>query len=213
MYSTVEVRWFIPGSIPPEVTTWFHREELRTFAEPARVDYYLHLRDTDGLGIKLRQGQIEVKQRQGQLGQVQFARWASGLVEQWRKWSFSLVGAGYDFSHQPAPAAAWLGVKKERWLRTYRLTDNWQVVPASLDAPGPGCDLELSQVQVGSRTWWSLCLEAFGGETKLEQNLLLVASHVLETTSSSSPLLTVEQSCGYPHWLCSVGEGIDQALA
>ena len=207
MYSTVEVRWFLPGPVPLEVSTWFHRDRLKSFAEPERVDYYLCLNDTDGLGIKLRQGQIEVKQRNRQLGLIQVARQAQGLVEQWRKWSFGLVGAGYDFSHQPVPAAAWLAVKKERLLRTYRLTDSWQVVPASLDSPGPGCDLELSQIWIGSEVWWSLCLEAFGEEASLEQNLLLVASHVLET--SKSPLLVAEYSCGYPRWLQTLGEIVD----
>lgn len=203
MYPTVEVRWFMPGPAPAEVSDWFHREQPKSFAEPERVDSYLRISDTDSLGIKLRQGRIEVKQRTRQLGLVQLHRQAKGLVEQWRKWSFSLVGAGYDLSQQPEPAGAWLAVKKERLLRTYRLTANWQVAPAALDASGPGCDMELAQVTVGEKVYWSLCFEAFGEEAKLEQNLLLVASHVLETTRP--PRLPAERSFGYPRWLQELG--------
>jgi len=202
MYSTVEVRWFLPGLIPPEVSDWFHRNQPKSFAESERVDYYLRITDTDSMGIKLRQGRIEVKQRYRELGLLQLHLQARGLVEQWRKWSFSLVGAGYDLSQQPEPAGAWLAVKKERLLRTYRLSANWQVVPAALDASGPGCDMELAQVTIQDQPWWSLCFEAFGEEVKLEQNLLLVASHVLE--SSRPPLLAAECSFGYPHWLRSL---------
>lgn len=202
MYATVEVRWFMAGPVPPEVSDWFHRDQPKSFAEPERVDYYLNISNSDSLGIKLRHGRIEVKQRYRELGLVQLHRKAKGLVEQWQKWSFSLVGAGYDLSRQPEPAGAWLAVKKERLLRTYRLTANWQVVPASLDASGPGCDLELAQVTVGEERWWSLCFEAFGEEVKLEQNLLLVASHVLETTRP--PVLAAEHSFGYPRWLQEV---------
>lgn len=204
MFQTMEVRWFQPESIPPSVSTWFQQIHPKSFVEPGRVDHYLLVNDADSLGIKLRQGRIEVKQRCGEFGAIRLHRRVRGVVEQWQKWSFGLVGSGYDFSHQPVPAAGWVGVHKERWLLTFRLTHDRQVVPAKLDAPGPGCDLELSQVKAGSNVWWSLCFEAFGQQVaSLEETLLCVASHVLER--SDPPTLMEEASFGYPRWLSIMG--------
>lgn len=63
MYPTAEVRWFHRGKVPLDVMAWF----LRLHGEPEepghRVDYYLRLSDADALGIKLRDGRIEIKTR------------------------------------------------------------------------------------------------------------------------------------------------------
>ncbi|MGD8968471.1 MAG: hypothetical protein PVI07_13255, partial [Anaerolineae bacterium] len=58
---------------------------------PAREDHYLRLSDTYALGIKLRQGRIEAKQRVRRPGVVRFHERVTGIVEHWRKWSFQLA--------------------------------------------------------------------------------------------------------------------------
>ena len=69
MFATAEVRWFYEGAVSPEVLEWFEQGELTPEEQPYRVDYYLRLSDRDSLGIKLREGRIEVKQRHRQHGE------------------------------------------------------------------------------------------------------------------------------------------------
>ena len=93
MFPSVEARWFYDGTIPPRVLRWF-REYQGSLEGPAhRVDYYLRLADGDSLGIKVREGRLEIKQRHRTYGMVEFHERATGLVEHWRKWSFQLAQA------------------------------------------------------------------------------------------------------------------------
>jgi hypothetical protein len=167
------------------------------------VDRYLRIVTGDAVGIKLRQGRIEVKQRQRQFGVIRFHQGVAGLVEHWRKWSFPLAETDGTLSNLIHPAASWIGVQKSRQLRSYRLTDDQQVVAVSTRAAlVQGCDLELTQVGVGERAWWSLALEAFGEESTLYENLLAVAQQVL--THDARPPLAAENSFGYPRWLTGI---------
>ena len=61
--STTEVRWFRRGSIPQSVRQWFSTLGRQPEFQPPRLDYYLRLLDGDALGIKIREGKVEVKQR------------------------------------------------------------------------------------------------------------------------------------------------------
>ncbi|NIV28827.1 MAG: hypothetical protein GWN58_04720, partial [Anaerolineae bacterium] len=63
MYPTLEARWFMRGSIPHEVREWFARGEPAPIHEPPRMDHYLRLQRSNALGIKLREGRLEIKQR------------------------------------------------------------------------------------------------------------------------------------------------------
>ncbi|MFN2285080.1 MAG: hypothetical protein ACK2UQ_11710, partial [Anaerolineae bacterium] len=71
MFPTVETRWFYPGIIPSDVLAWYHYGERAPEAQPTRIDYYLRLSDHGDLGIKLREGRIEIKQRAKQYGAQQ----------------------------------------------------------------------------------------------------------------------------------------------
>jgi hypothetical protein len=196
MYPTVEVRWFYRGAIPPAIVDWFGRGE----GQPARIDYYLHLSDGGGLGIKLREGRIEVKQRSREYGVVSFGQRIAGRVEAWRKWSYPFIEGRADLEQMASPAASWIGVRKERVLRKYQLTaDNRLFVVRAGEYPARGCNLELAAIHVGDEAWWSLAFEAFGEEATLRENFGLVAGHVF--ASPDPPVLEAERSHGYPRWL------------
>ena len=204
MFPSMEVRWFYRGTVPAEVAEWFYLGTSQPEEQPPRVDYYLCLLKVDGLGIKVREGRLEVKRRQRQHGILRFDEQAAGLVEHWRKWGFELPRAAGKLSDSLMPSSGWLGVKKERQLRKYRAAGNDRLVPvAAGEYPERGCSLELSSLQVRGQDWWSLCFEAFGDESSLREILLLVMEQVL--AGEGVPFaLEAKASYGYPRWLASL---------
>jgi hypothetical protein len=165
VFPTVEVRWFYQGAVSSEVLEWFEQGERAPEEQPCRVDYYLRLSDRDSLGIKLREGRIEVKQRHRQYGVFRFHDRVTGLVEHWRKWSFELSEGAGNLTSTIVPASCWIGVTKRRKLRRYRLTGNKKIVavPVGLQS-GLRCNLELTRIIVDETEWWSLGFEASCGE-------------------------------------------------
>lgn len=207
MFPTVEVRWFYEGRVPPDVLTWFQGGGCGPEEPSCRVDHYFRLPDRDSLGIKLRQGRLEIKRRCHDWGVVRFHKSVAGRVEHWRKWSLELARAEEDLAGLAAPSSAWIAVRKERRLRTYRLVSGGAgmdraarvvAVDAESDAD-PGCDWELTTVNVGDRTWWSVCFEAFGEESVLRETLVGVAGHVLG--GGVPRAFDAAHSYGYARWL------------
>ena len=204
LISTVEVRWFFQGKIPRQVQAWFHGGLGQLTPAQARVDHYLRIAEGDALGVKLREGRIEVKQRQRLLGAMPLQARVSGIVEHWRKWSFPLTRRTGPALDTPVPALGWVGVHKERQLSRYRLTGDGKLVAMSpARYPEQGCDLELTAVRVRGREWWTLALEAFGPSSSVCENLQRVAEVVFGT--GDSPTLDATDSYGYPRWLELVG--------
>ena len=204
MFPSLEVRWFCGGSTPAEVVEWFGGGERTPEEEPQRVDHYLRLGDTDALGIKLREGRLEIKQRYCQQGVVRFHEHVTGVVEHWRKWSFLLTETGGGLADTLTPLSSWIGVQKERRLRKYQLTEDGRLVaiPAG-EYPERGCAAELTTIQVGAQEWWSLGLEALGEESSLAETLTLTARHVL--AAGYLPFFfDTTHSYGYPRWLALV---------
>jgi hypothetical protein len=200
MFPTMEVRWFYQGVIPPKVATWFQQAAHPPVEEPRRVDYYLRLEEERALGIKLREGRVEIKQRFHEGGVVRFQEQAAGVMEGWGKWSFPLAETeGWPASGVGA-SPAWIGVQKERKLRRVRLTgDREMVAIPPAEWPERGCDFELVRIRVRGQEWWSVCFESFGDPSSLLENLLLTAKRIL---GDGTPLpLEAESSYAYPHWL------------
>lgn len=205
MYPTLEVRWFLTGLTPAAVREWFSGLDGPFEDQPFRTDHYLRLPDAGDLGIKWREGRLELKQRQGTRGLMTFNGVAAGKVEHWRKWSFELAEAGQDLAEMLRPAEAWTAVSKARRLRRYRPGDGDEMVPVALgEFPAAGVEVELSAVQVGEAHWWSVAFESFGRESDLETGLLSTIELVLE--QGEPPALPGSQSCGYPAWLQEVAD-------
>ena len=68
MLITAEIRWFLRGTLPAEVSRWFEGVCGNATRYPPRVDLYLALPETDTVGVKLREGLLEVKRKDGDLG-------------------------------------------------------------------------------------------------------------------------------------------------
>lgn len=201
IFTTAEVRWFFAGTVPETVMAWFGAQVCAALAQPPRTDFYLRLDDDDSLGIKLREGRIEVKRREGESSWVQFGEQAIGRVESWRKWPFELADVQDGVDEQ------WVGVWKSRRWCLFEVGENGRISLASgsiiLEA---GCACELTEIHLAGSAefWWSLGLEAFGGTAvQRTERLQWVAKNFL--TQPGAPLLPAEQSYSYPKWLQIVG--------
>lgn len=204
MYLTMEVRWFYPGPLPGQIVDWLHTPGCLPAAQPPRVDHYLSLPSQPTLGIKLREGHVELKARLGNARKVEMGPGVAGMMAPWRKWSFPLAFAasseGAPLEQLLVPASSWIAVEKERLMQRWQLDGGLEAAPVRLGAPVvQGCEFELSQVRAGGEEWWSACFEAFGPESGLERALLSTAAKVL---GPGCPLnLDVEHSLSYPAWL------------
>ena len=201
MFSSVEVRWFYPGKVPTQVQRWFDQDN-KLDPLPERTDFYL--RYTGGsLGVKLRQGYIELKQNTQHYGPVRFHQSVQGQVEGWQKWSIPVVEES-GIVDSVRGNTAWLGVLKQRCLRMFAL--NRKIKEISPDVyPELGCSWEITKVSLSDRSdiWWTVAYEAFGESQNLKDLLFDVIAHTINSTQLS---LQIESSSGYPAWI----QGLDK---
>ena len=196
---TAEVRWFRQGKIPAKLRSWFRKLAAKVEPQPLRIDHYLLERDTDALGIKFRDGRVEVKQRQGERRLTSFGPGWDGYVESWRKWGFPLADAqrrGRDFESFDN----WVAVHKKRRVIAYSVSPKGKLIALPGDAGGEsGCSVELAQVRITRTMWWTLGFEAKGHPENLESTLEQVACAVLG--GSAPPVFELTDSISYPGWL------------
>ena len=199
MFPTIELRWFCEGAAPPAgVREWFRTLGRAEIQQP-RVDYYLHLADEPALGIKVREGRLEIKKRTRAYGAATIRPGVGGVIEGWRKWSFELarVEAGRDIGIDDG--SPWLPVLKARKLLRFAVIGDRHFLLRVQVRPERGCEVELTSVSVGANRRWTVGLEAFGAHSATMGDLLAVASRIFE--AETAPSLTVPDSYGYPAWL------------
>lgn len=202
MWPTAEVRWFGRGEVPQQVGTWLRAHGLQLHARTPRTDHYLRLPDVTSLGVKLREGRIEVKQAAGPAAETRFGPRAAGICQRWRKWSFPLL-PGHEASIALSPNC-WVPVRKRRDLLCLELGADGSLRSLPEEAaPAWGCLLELAGLETRGARWWSLAFEAFGGEALIDGTLYAVAGRLLE--GEAAPVLEVATSWSYPHWLSRIG--------
>ncbi len=199
-YPTLEVRWFRRGTVPSGVLAWFLQCDPEPERGLPRIDHYLPILRGAAVGIKLRDGSLEIKRLRRELGLVHVHAGVSGVLEEWHKWRFTL---GPDDANDPGgerPTSPWIAVAKERLSRRYEVTDSGQVARmAPLHVGGTGGNLELTDVGALGQHWWTISVEAFGPEASLRQAFSLVAERVF--ADGGPPGLDSADSYGYPRFL------------
>lgn len=202
MFPTVEVRWFLRGEVPSDILGWFQNQGHAFEDQLPRDDFYLLLEDGESLGIKLREGRIEIKQRHGQPEIAKFGKHTFGWVEHWIKWSFVAHETDNYLARISELNNWWIGVRKERKLRTYQVLEGGTLTGvSSSELIESGCGWELARINYlrAEDPWWSLGFEAFGKGSNLWDTLSLVTDSILKF--EDAPVFTVEDSFGYPRWL------------
>lgn len=199
MLTTAELRWFYPGKLPEVVAEWFGQDQLGYLA-PAeeREDIYLYVPESDFVGIKLRQGRLEIKWRKAELGTLQFGK-VSGKAEKWAKW---LCEDPSNESFQPQEVVekkAWVSIKKMRTQRKYQISPDQIIIAIPVNESGDRtCSVEITQLEINSNFWWSLAFEASITDESPINNLKPVAEWIFNTYPGK---LQTENSYAYPTWL------------
>jgi hypothetical protein len=209
---TVETRWFTRGVVPADIPAWFAALPGDAEDQPLRRDLYLQPVADGGLSVKLREGGLEIKQRQETLGRFRFGPSATGLVERWTKWRFPLDETFNHWQSILDGGRSWQNVDKKRWLKHYRLDETGaiQVMPYQLLVQETGSQafhLELANLRVGDQRWWTIAYEVAASEQPVSESLRSIAAQHLSEWQPGQ--LSISNSCGYPQWLAARVQSID----
>lgn len=192
-FETAEVRWFYPGTCPPQLRDWFESSGGTSAAEQ-RTDRYLALGGRSDLGVKLRGvGLLEMKMRTADHGFTTFSKSVTGRVEEWAKWSFRLAdnGEGGD----------WLNVEKRRRVRTYIVDEfTGRVSPGEpFQRADEACHSELVDIRLEDAHYWGLGFEAVGrGHGQAPSVLAAGIAAFLSDTPLTTGEFRAPDSCSYP---------------
>jgi hypothetical protein len=204
-FTTAEIRWFQPGPIPPPLRESDLLRGASLLRNAARTDHYLLLDQAETVGIKLREGRLEVKHLLSGPKAAVLLPEVAGWFGLWRKWGFVLPASESDaIAHSPL----WLPVKKTRYLWSCDLSrGHIRLIGVDTTRPVTGCHLEITEVWVRTQLWWTLALEAWGTPETDPQQLyrLLNATTTRALSTLSVRDLPSQDSFSYPAWLKSLG--------
>lgn len=213
MYHSGEMRWFFRNGPRAEVEGWFSTCSTAV-SEPVRTDTYVILPRCTTAGVKMRQGNIEVKAQTRPAALVDLSARVSGYQDAWVKWSRPTIDPG-DFLAAPSTPERWAYVEKSRTLRLLSLENAKpvEIEPGSRHLQA-GCQAEKTDLRVlileagpapcksdweKAEHWWSLSLEAFGPPARVGDLLHRAAEHWLARAFPAA--LRAEDSMSYPTWL------------
>lgn len=197
MIETAEIRWFIKGEMPKEVFAWFDGYDDFPASTQTRTDHYLRLPGTM-IGIKIREGLIEHKQKGDGVGEFWGDGVCSGNMEQWQKWSFPLNDDTAIAEMLSTYPESWLEITNERSLRILILDKEGYVKSTSYEeVSGTAVGWELTKITIEGvgKSWWTIGFESFGRDNELKETLIRVCNTIL----TDCPLALVEENCySYP---------------
>lgn len=204
MFVSAEIRWFWPDSPPPEFKQWFLSSAAHPYAAgggawPPRRDVYLYDPEQTELGIKARgvKAGLEVKGLVTSLPDVVLDGPFRATAELWTKWDSKVL------TLDRAPTVV---TNKTRWLRKFDTTGPTprevevgpDEEPVRGGRPAVGCNVELTQLEVGGKTVWTFGFEAFGPVSSVGAQLRAVTSLL---ASRNPPALSDAKAASYPAWL------------
>jgi len=204
---TAEARWFIPEALPDAILDWFAAGRPLD-SEGVQVHEYLLFPGCDSVGVKLRNGRLEVKAMRGPSQPLSLHIGIEGRTEQWVKWSFASdsLQALDKALHQ---SGRWLKVRKERFLRRFSAEQGTLTEVAVGQRPFAtvGCHFEVTRIDVDAdpRFWFSLGFEAFGppvATARILDDALLLFFNAHGCMPGTT--LSENESACYPAWLSKV---------
>ncbi len=199
MYKSKEIRWFF-GEENEHLIRWFNDQGLDFDNVQSRFDYY-HLESLKAdLGIKLREGRVEIKQRYEGPQPGQLSKYCEGFYEVWIKWSFEIEEQDRE-QHEILNSGQndhWLKVEKQRLGIKLGLNEkNERKIFSISDILKQGCQLEYTKIQIEDKSWYTFGLEWFGTPwLELEPQIF---DGILGSYS-----LGLEHSKSYPQFLMEI---------
>lgn len=218
-WSTLEVRWFFPGPLEESgagVEVWFRTRPLPGGsgqpapmrwdpAPPAwRQDRYLLIPENGDMGIKWREGRLEIKGRTSAFAPRVLAPGIAGVCERWLKWSYAGEPIEQRFSglFGNGTAHAVVTIEKRRLQRHLNIDPAGAVTEVRLsDRRERGINIELAEIRIpgpASDLHWSLAFEAFPSDQVFELFAPAVVSFLADCPALP---LSAHRSMSYPGWL------------
>jgi hypothetical protein len=193
MIKTREIRWFFES---PQglLTSFFEGLPRQAASYEERTDRYLAGLLSEGNGVKLRGGRLEIKSRVDGPETGVIAPGLEGVMETWVKYGFELKEGAQEGVADEDIAAQWLDVAKERWVTLVDATGpNLQFHPLGYQ-PGDYVQVEYTRISLGGRQWYTFGLEWLaGGPAGIPESFFV---GVFKGTR-----LQKAQSMGYPAFL------------
>lgn len=195
MFKSREIRWFSHYE-DSAIVNWFERNSQNFENTDSRTDFYLPLPEKEDIGIKLREGNIEVKHRFNKPESGKISPGAQGYFEEYIKWSFST--AEKDSLSQEIIQEnkyKWLKVKKERMGFKLQEKKAGGTLMVNLEQDIPyGCQVEYTRIELNENVWYSFGLEWFGPK-------IIKVEPVFIEEILGNTVLKPEQSMGYAELL------------
>lgn len=190
MFKTVEIRWFFNKPVG-EVEKIF-----KNITSETRIDSYALTTDEKN-GIKIREGNLEIKVEIGQRERVG-SQEISGEIQQWQKW-----GANFIESEIPEgvflKSAGWCDVVKSRALINYELKDDSFKEEPVLENIEEVGRFEYTKLGLNGGEYCTVAFETFG-QGDLRKNLRKLVQYIAIKHPEIRGL-TFENSYSYPKWL------------
>ncbi|MEB3279869.1 MAG: hypothetical protein VKK42_13225 [Lyngbya sp.] len=183
---TLEVRWFESGKIPKSIEQWFTQACPGELSSPPeeREDYYFYTPGCECLNLKLRQGKLELKWRQTELGINSFGKAWQGRIERWLKWSYQESIPAHLIQALGTGDKPVIPIGKKRTQRHHQ-----------------GVECELTQLKFDEyQFWWSLGFEMEETETHRKTHFEKVVSQFTDSYPQKTGF-NLDHSHAYPSWL------------
>jgi hypothetical protein len=201
-----EIRWFYNHNFD-EIKDWWNGNDLPFNDEGERLDYYIFIPNVDDIGIKNREGRLEVKWRIPNSQKRFETPKLEGLIEEWVKWGWSdskpqINDPLFDFLSE-YPKGPMIKILKRRLSRKFKLFSNDKYEPVEwIDLSESGFSMELTEIILEESKWWSVGFETLGNKITLES----FQTKIKEMSSKIPLKLKLENSYGYPKWISRVLE-------
>ena len=217
-FASIEVRWFLVGN-PSEhagVRRWF--EEYAPFPRAVDLgpvewrsraggqpDAYLLLPGQSDMGIKWREGTLQVKGLVAEAGLQRFCNRHEGRIQRWIKWTYSDLPPAYRglFESQGEKGVRIAEVGKRRALRMLRFDGDDATLEVSTGTWFErGLGFEMTELEFAGDRYASVAFEAFPSDEWTNPEFVAVVERFLDGLSGYE--LRAVDSLSYPAWLSHV---------
>jgi hypothetical protein len=213
-FATIETRWFFEGESDrhPHLRRWFeacapYRKagdvsapewKGRAGGEP---DVYLLIPGCTDMGIKWREGTLQIKGRVEDLGRRRFGDRHEGRVQRWIKWTCEDVPVAYRslFTASGQHGFETAAIHKTRALRMISLEAGAPEEVASFVVLQRGVGFEMTDIELDGKRYCSIAFEAFPDDAVTSAGFDAVVKGCLAELADT---LDIGASMSYPDWLC-----------
>jgi hypothetical protein len=215
-FASHEVRWFFDGAVAehPALQTWFETfspiDRKGDFGPPVwmgrfddKPDVYLLLPGADDMGVKWREGNLQIKGRVASLGVHSYCGRFQGLVERWVRWSYGNLPDPYRrlFVDGNEKGLITVSVRKTRALRKIKI-DTYNGIALEVDPKefiDRGINFELTDLEVAGSPYCTLAFEAYPDDAAMHAAFTNTVETFLDGLKGVE--LGSENSMSYPAWL------------